>query len=302
MGVGVGDGQVKVGIVQMPVETWPDTAKRAQELEAMGFAHLWMYDHLSWRHYQDHAWHATMPWLAAIACSTERIRIGTMVASPNLRHPLTAAKDAMTLDHISGGRFILGLGAGTAGFDATVFGEDALSPGRRADRLAEYLEVTGGLLAGTLTNHSGPWYTMDEGRVEPGCVQQPRLPIALAAGGSRTIDLAARAADQWITLGDTAESPADLDQFENVLAGQLRLFVEGCERYDRDPGPIGKICFVPSAFGLPMSSFESFADLAGRVAALGFTDIVVHDRRPADPALDYDPDLIPAIADWHQAH
>ncbi|MGI9596749.1 MAG: LLM class flavin-dependent oxidoreductase, partial [Acidimicrobiales bacterium] len=120
---------MRVGVVQMPVESWPDTTARAAELEHMGFDHLWLYDHLSWQRYRDHTWHATTPWLAGVAAGTDRIELGTMVASPNLRHPLTLAKDAMTLDHISNGRFILGLGAGSSGFDATVFGDEPLTPG-----------------------------------------------------------------------------------------------------------------------------------------------------------------------------
>lgn len=287
---------MRVGIVQLPVETWPDTVVRAQELEAMGFEHLWLYDHLSWQRYQDQTWHATMPWLAGIAAKTERIRLGTMVASPNLRHPLSLAKDAMTLDHMSDGRFILGLGAGTAGFDGTVFGTEPLTPAERADRLDEYLKVTAGLLSGTMTNHRGKWFDMNEGRVIPGCVQQPRLPIALAGGGRRTIKLAASDADSWITTGNPAKVPDDLDEFEAVLASQTELFNKACEQHGRNPDEVDRICFVSSAFALPMSSLEAFTDLAGRVSALGFTDIVIHDRRAVDPVLDYDPDLIPAIA------
>lgn len=290
---------MKVGLVQLPVETWNVTAERAQELDQMGFEHLWLYDHLSWQRYREDTWHATMPWLAGIAIQTERIRIGTMVASPNLRHPLSAAKDAMTIDHMSNGRFILGLGAGTAGFDGTVFGTDPLTPGQRADRLDEYLKVTGGLLSGELTNHRGKWYEMNEGRVIPGCVQQPRLPIALAGSGTRTIKLAATHGDSWITTGNPLAVPEDLDEFEVVLKAQMALFDETAEQHGRNPNEIDKICFVPSSFALPMSSFEAFVDLAGRAGAIGFTDIVVHDRRAVDPVLAYNADLIPAIAEWH---
>lgn len=289
---------MKIGVVQMPVDTWPETVVRAQELEAMGFEHLWLYDHLSWQRYREDTWHATMPWLAGLAANTERIRLGTMVASPNLRHPLSLAKDSMSLDHISNGRFILGLGAGTSGFDATVFGDDPLDPRQRASRLAEYLSVTDGLLRGDLTNHQGQWYTVDEGRVIPGCVQQPRLPIALAASGPRTIRLAAEQADCWITIGNRADVPANIDEFQSALKEQLTILTEHCERIDRDPDQLDKLCFVSSAFPVPMSSFEAFVDTAERVADLGFTDMVVHDRRAADPVIDHPEDLIPNIAAW----
>ncbi len=293
---------MKIGVVQMPVDPWPDTVARVKELEAMGFEHFWLYDHLSWQRYRDDTWHATMPWLAGLASNTERIKLGTMVASPNLRHPLTLAKDSMSLDHISNGRFILGLGAGTSGFDATVFGDEPLDPAQRADRLDEYLAVTDGLLRGELTNHTGRWYAVDEGRVIPGCVQRPRLPIALAASGPRTIRLAAERADSWITIGDRAAVPDGLEAFGSALRDQHTILVEHCERVGRDPDELDKLCFVSSAFPIPMSGFDAFAETAGMVAEIGFTDLVIHDRRAADPVLDHAEDLIPRIAEWITAN
>ena len=288
---------VRVGIVQMPVDPWPVAAGRARELEAMGFAHLWVYDHLTWRHYRDRPWHATMPWLSGLATATDRIRLGTMVASPNLRHPLTLAKDAMSVDHLSGGRFILGVGAGTDGFDATVFGDDPLRPGARAGRFAEYVEVVDGLLTGELTDHDGTWYSMSEGRVLPGCVQRPRVPLAVAAAGVRSIGLAARRADTWITLGERGVALESVDDYEGALKRQLAVFDEACEQAGRDPAAVGKLAFVPGGFRAPVAGLEAFRDFAGRMGDLGFDEIVIHDSRRDDPELDFDPELIPAIAE-----
>ena len=106
---------MRVGVLMLPTDPWPDTVRRAQELERLGYDHLWTYDHLSWRRYRDRDWHAAIPWLTGIAMATERVRLGTMVASPNFRHPVTLAKEAMTLDHVSGGRLTLGIGAGGTG-------------------------------------------------------------------------------------------------------------------------------------------------------------------------------------------
>src|SRR5687767_3593981 len=105
----------------LPTDPWPDTVARARHLDELGFDHLWTYDHLSWRRYRDRPWHATMPWLTGVAAATARIRVGTLVSSPNIRHPVMLAKDAMTIDHISNGRLTIGIGAGGPGFDATVF-------------------------------------------------------------------------------------------------------------------------------------------------------------------------------------
>src|SRR5919112_816741 len=137
---------MRIGVLMLPTDPWPDTVARARHLEELGYASLWTYDHLTWRRYREKPWFAALPWLTGVAASTSRIRLGTMVASPNFRHPVTLAKEAMTLDHVSGGRVILGVGAGGTGFDAEVFKQPVLSPGERASRLAEFVELLDRLL------------------------------------------------------------------------------------------------------------------------------------------------------------
>ncbi len=290
-----------VGVVQMPVDPWPVTIGRARELEAMGFDHLWLYDHLSWKHYRDEAWHATIPWLTGLAAGTERIRIGTMVASPTLRHPLMLAKESMSLDHISAGRFILGLGAGGSGFDATAYGDTPLTPGQRVERFEEYTSILDGLLRNELTDHRGPWYTVEGGRVLPGCVQQPRVPLALAAGGPRSIALAASAADSFITLGNPLVPARDSSEYVAVVADQAALLDRACASIDRDPAEIERIAFIPSSFPDALADIEGFVDLAGRLAEVGFGAIVIHDHRDDDPNLDIGAGLIEDIAGWRRA-
>ncbi len=95
---------MRIGVLLLPTDPWPVTVQRVRTVEALGYDHLWTYDHLSWRRYRDRAWHAAIPWLTGVAGVTSRIRLGTMVASPNFRHPVTLAKDAMTLDNVSNGR------------------------------------------------------------------------------------------------------------------------------------------------------------------------------------------------------
>ena len=90
--------------------------------EDAGFSTVWTYDHLSWRSLRDGPWFGAVPLLAAAARITERIRLGTLVASPNFRHPVPFAKEILTLDEVSGGRLDLGIGAGGTGADATVLG------------------------------------------------------------------------------------------------------------------------------------------------------------------------------------
>jgi alkanesulfonate monooxygenase SsuD/methylene tetrahydromethanopterin reductase-like flavin-dependent oxidoreductase (luciferase family) len=147
---------MRYGVLLLPTDPWQEAVARVRHLEEIGYPTLWTYDHLSWRRYRAKPWFAAIPWLTGVAAATSRIRLGTMVASPNFRHPVTLAKEAMTLDHVSAGRFTLGLGAGGTGFDATVFGDEPLSPGARAARLAEFVEVLDALLRQPSTSHRGP--------------------------------------------------------------------------------------------------------------------------------------------------
>ena len=137
---------MRIGVLMIPTDPWPTSVERAHHLESLGYDHLWTYDHLSWQRYREEPWHAAIPWLTGIAAATSTIRLGTMVTSPNFRHPVTLAKDAMTLDHISAGRLTLGIGAGGTGFDATVFGDEILHPRERASRLIDFVDVLDGLL------------------------------------------------------------------------------------------------------------------------------------------------------------
>ena len=94
---------MRTGVVILPDQPWPDLRARWREAEALGFSTAWTYDHLSWRSLRDGPWLGTMPLLGAVAEATSVIRFGTLVTSPNFRHPALLAKDAMTLDQLSNG-------------------------------------------------------------------------------------------------------------------------------------------------------------------------------------------------------
>jgi alkanesulfonate monooxygenase SsuD/methylene tetrahydromethanopterin reductase-like flavin-dependent oxidoreductase (luciferase family) len=279
---------MRVGVLLLPTDPWADTVERVQRLEELGYDHIWTYDHLSWRRYRDRDWHAAIPWLTGLAGATERVRLGTMVATPTFRHPVTLAKEAMTLDHIAAGRLTLGLGAGGVGFDATVLGGSPLPPGPRTERLTEFVSVLDRLLREPAVSHRGPYYTVDEARMVPGCVQRPRVPLAVAAGGPRTLALAARFGDAWITYGDTGHGYRDrLDTSsagtERVVRAQAARLDDECAVLGRDPGDLDRIYLIGNTDDRPLASVEAFRDFAGRYGALGFTDLVFHHPRPDDP-------------------
>jgi alkanesulfonate monooxygenase SsuD/methylene tetrahydromethanopterin reductase-like flavin-dependent oxidoreductase (luciferase family) len=287
---------VKIGVLLLPTDPWPETVARAIRLEALGFDHLWTYDHLSWRRYRDRPWHATIPWLAGLAGATSTIRLGTMVASPNFRHPVTLAKDAMTLDHISDGRITLGVGAGGLGFDATVLGGPLLPLTERRRRLAEFVELLDQLLREPMTSYQGTYYTADEARMLPGCVQRPRLPLALAAGDPSALTLVARFADAWITYGDTTHQDSSAAGSDAAVRRQLDLLTEQCRFIGRDPSSIERIYLSGNTDERPLASLTAFTDLVGRCESLGFTDLVFHHPRDDDPVWNDPVEIVDRIA------
>src|SRR5207237_8214014 len=105
-----------------------------------GFEHAWTYDHIAWSTLRDSTWFGAVPTLAAAAAITDRIRLGTLVASPNFRHPVPFARELIALDDLSGGRFTVGIGAGGVGWGATVLGQTAWTPRGRAGHFAEFVE------------------------------------------------------------------------------------------------------------------------------------------------------------------
>jgi alkanesulfonate monooxygenase SsuD/methylene tetrahydromethanopterin reductase-like flavin-dependent oxidoreductase (luciferase family) len=279
-------------------EPWRVNVGRWQTAEKLGFDSAWTYDHLHWRGLRDHPWYASLPVLAAAAAVTERIGLGVLVASPNFRHPVTLAKDTVTLDDISAGRFVLGVGAGSpdAG-DAAVLGAPALPPRQRAERFEEFVALTDLLLRQTVTTHHGRYFAANAALMVPGCVRRPRAPLAVAASGPRGLALAAKYADTWVTMGPTDWSRGYRPQeCLDIVAAQADRLREECARVGRDPGGLEKIFVSTGWAGDPLASPGACLALAERYAALGITELVLHWPR-ADGVYAGDPDVLGAIAD-----
>ncbi|NNF64500.1 MAG: LLM class flavin-dependent oxidoreductase [Acidimicrobiia bacterium] len=287
---------MRFGAVLMPTDPWPESVTAAQRLESLGYHHVWVYDHLSWRRYRDLPWHATYPWLTGLAASTRRLRLGTMVSNPNIRHPLVLARDAMTIDHVSNGRMILGIGAGGVGADASVLGQQPLSPGQRIDRLGEYVQIVDESLRGELEDHDGDWYTIRGARMLPGSRQQPRFPIAVAAAGPRGLRVVAERADMWITYGSTKRDETEAEAAATVRR-QLSWLHQHCDALGRNPAGIDKLYLVGNNSARTLDSLEQFTDLVGRYAELGFTDVVFHHPRADDEVWNHPPDIVEEIAE-----
>jgi alkanesulfonate monooxygenase SsuD/methylene tetrahydromethanopterin reductase-like flavin-dependent oxidoreductase (luciferase family) len=146
-----------------------------------------------------------VPTLAAATAVTSTIRLGTLVASPNFRHPVPFARELLTLDDISGGRLTVGIGAGGQGWDATVLDQEPWDMRERQERFAEFVDLLDRLLTNREVDFTGRYWRAREARTHPGCVQQPRAPFAVAATGPRSMRVAATHGSVWVTNGDRSQ-------------------------------------------------------------------------------------------------
>ncbi|MCX4584196.1 LLM class flavin-dependent oxidoreductase [Streptomyces sp. NBC_01481] len=271
---------MRLSTVILPVRPWHqggrDEWTRAEQL---GFNTAYTYDHLSWRTFRDGPWYGAVPTLTAAAAATERLRLGTLVTSPNFRHPVPLAKELISLDDISGGRITLGIGAGGTGFDATVLGQEAWTPRERADRFGEFVPLLDRLLTEDSVTYEGTFYSAVEARNIRGCVQRPRLPFAVAATGPRGLKLAAKHGQAWVTTGDPKLFETGTpEQSVEAIRGQVEKLGKACADIGRDVAELDKIMltgFTPEP-GKVLESLDAFVDFAGKHFELGFTEIVIH--------------------------
>lgn len=273
---------MRFGIVILPQSDWPDAARYWRGAEQLGFDHAWTYDHLSWRSLAGERWHATIPTLTAAAMVTEGIGLGTFVASPNFRHPVPFAKDVATLDQISGGRLVLGLGSGGTGFDSVVLGQEPLTPRQRFDRFEEFAEVLDVLLRGEEgagdpdaagISFDGDHFTADGARMVGAPAQRPRTPFLMAANGPRSMRLATRLGQGWVTTGPDGVVGEKWWQAVAALGARLdaQLDADGIDR-----AGFGRSLSLDSGGQFALESVGAFEDAVGRAAELGFTDVMVH--------------------------
>ena len=209
------------------------------------------------------------------------MRLGTLVTSPNFRHPVTLAKDLITLDDVSGGRVTLGIGAGGAGFDATALlagGQPVWTvagagrPVRRVHRPARP-----NCSPTTWSPARGSSTRAHEVRNIPGCMQRPRIPFAVAATGPRGMALTARHGQAWVTTGDPKlHESGTPEQSLAAVRGQIDRLGAACADAGRDPAELDHIMLTGFTPDRPLDSLDAFIDFAGRHAEAGIDEIVLH--------------------------
>jgi alkanesulfonate monooxygenase SsuD/methylene tetrahydromethanopterin reductase-like flavin-dependent oxidoreductase (luciferase family) len=275
---------VHVGLVILPSDRWSEARRQWEWADEVGFATAWTYDHIRWGGMPDGPWHAAVPVLAAAAAMTRRVRLGTLVASPNFRHPVTLARDVLALDDVSGGRFDLGVGPGSAGPDATALGQPSWNSRERMDRFEEFLQILRAVLDGdadTRTTITGRYYAAAGTPSTPGALQAP-LPLTIAAGGPRGLRLAVAFGQRWVTIGPTSGEPRTPESILHAVQEQCALLDAACDEEGRQAATLGKVILWGPTETI-LTSADQFDELAAPYEALGFDEFVLHHPAQTGP-------------------
>lgn len=275
---------MRVGLVILPSDRWREAQSQWEWADNVGFSTAWTYDHIRWGGMPDGPWHAAVPVLAAAAGVTRHIRLGTLVATPNFRHPVTLARDVISLDDLCSGRFDLGVGPGSEGPDAIALGQEAWTPAERMERFEEFLQILRPVLNGepaTSTTISTAHYGAVDAPSTPGTVQNP-LPLTVAAGGPRGMRLVAEYGQQWVTIGPTSRGPRTPELILTTVRRQFDQLAAACAEAGRQPASIGKILLWTPAQPL-IDSVDQFDELIGPYVELGVDQFVLHHPTQTGP-------------------
>ena len=257
---------------------WPELVAMAQAAEAVGFDSIWLGDHLL---YDLPDGSVRGPWevftsLAALSAVTSRVQLGSLVASLGFHEPAMLAKMAATVDAISNGRFILGVGAGWNQREYNAFG---IPFDRRVDRFQEAFHLVRRLLAGETVTHTGTYYTLDRCVVDPPAVRPGGPLLMLGSNSPRMLSIGLPHVHQWNVwwsiFGNTPEGLASViadvrERTAGVGRDPDEVEATACV-YVRVPGGIGRTMGDPSMAAIqPVSgSVAQVADRLGEFAATG---------------------------------
>ncbi len=243
--------------------SWDETLALAKHAEAGGWHGVWYADHFM-PNQEDTSGPTSECWttLAALGAAVPRVRIGALVTGNTYRHPAVLAKMAANVDNITGGRCVLGLGAGWQENEHKAYGIGFHTLGGRMNRFEEACQVVTGLLSNEKTDFTGKHYTLVDAPLAPKPIQNP-LPLLIGGGGEqRTLRIAAKYANEWNVWG-TPE----------VLAHKGAILDRYCEELGRDPKSIkhsaqGLLFFTDDPMMAERARLAPRASIAGDGPAL----------------------------------
>lgn len=273
---------LRFGLMTHAADEWATLTTRWKSFEDQGFDALWAGDHL-WSAIGPDGNGYTQPrfdaWMlaAGIASATSKVTVGTLVSAISMRNPAVLAKQALTLDHMSGGRAVAGIGAGGNPKDLAVAGEPVLPPEEKSSRLDEYLEVVKSVASGGETAFEGKYYR-SAGVTGPAPVK-PGIPLLVAAHLKSSLTVTARHADVWNSYGTLFSQLArgvklTPDESLAVTARRSAFLDAECERIGRDPGTLRRSFMLAFTQDTPWVSVQQFRETIGRYAEAGITEFM----------------------------
>ncbi|HYH11615.1 MAG TPA: LLM class flavin-dependent oxidoreductase [Thermomicrobiales bacterium] len=240
---------------------WPELLARTRETETLGFDALFLVDHFYGLFDVNEPTHEAYTMLGALAPFTQRLRLGVMVAGNTYRHPVVLLKQAISVDHVSGGRVDFGVGAGWTEREHEAYGILFPPARERVDRFEEALEVWDLLQREERSTYDGRYYQLLDAPFQPKSLQSPRLPLLIGATKPRMLRLTVRHADMWNAVA-TPEEGERLNRQLDAL----------CEEQGRDPASLVRA--VSPSINL-LESVEAFERGVAAYHAAGFRDIYV---------------------------
>jgi probable F420-dependent oxidoreductase len=270
----------------MKFSLWPDNDRPPADLlaevrsaDAEGWYGIWLADH-----YMPDTGDATPArgdayecWglLPALAAVTTRVRIGTLVSPTSVHHPALLAKRAATIDRLSGGRMVLGLGAGWQINEHHAYGIELPQPGKRVSRFEEAITIVRSMLAQDSTTFHGEFYQITDAPCDPKPVQSP-LPVLVGTRGRRMLRITARHADEWNAWGVPEQA-----------AVHRAALMEACDKTGRDPATMRTSvnAFINLDGSAPpvngratlTGPASAVVDQLGQYAELGFDEFILPD-------------------------
>lgn len=272
-------------------QPWSEILAVTQHVERTGWDGAWLADHfMPFTEDARGPMHECFTGLAALAAGVPRIRIGSIVAGNTYRHPAVLAKQAATIDHIAGGRMVLGIGAGWQENEHVAYGIEFSTVKGRLDRLEEACAIITSLMANDRTNHDGRHYRITDAPLDPKPVQA-HMPLLVGGGGEkRTMRIAARYADEWNIWGTPdllaqkgavlAKHCAEIDRDPATIAHSANalLYLSEDEKWiaDRKARDVGR----PTIVGTP----AEVVDIMGAYREAGVDEVLIPDFNLGDPA------------------
>ncbi len=284
---------LRFGIFTPPDLSWCQALASWQLIEELGFDCAAVTDHfMSTSEPVDRPFPEAWTMLTALACHTSRLRIAVLVSGNTYRNPVLLAKQAVTLDHVSGGRLDLGIGAGWYEDEHRRYGWPFPSAGDRVAMLEEALQVIEELFTRDRTTFSGNYYRLQDAPFQPKPVQPGGIPMIVGGQRRRMMGLVARYADIW-----------SIDYGPEEMKNSARLLTEQCQHIGRDPGEIRRSGFVVARrVGRdPFNSVNDFLAVTSGYLAAGASEIYFKMPLPDQLPVLYDAaKLLPGLRDTHR--